>query len=102
MCITVTVLGVGLYLNSLGNDFTFDDPYAVKKNKEARWNAEWSTLITHDYWGTDVMAYDSQSGHRCTLTPNNMKRYMHRTAQHVSYRHDGCTPVRAARGAARR
>ena len=48
MCITVTVLGVGLYLNSLGNDFTFDDPYAVKKNKEARWNADWSTLITHE------------------------------------------------------
>jgi hypothetical protein len=61
MCVTVTVIGAALYLNSLGNDFTFDDPYAVKKNKEARWNAEWSTLITHDYWGTDVMAYDSQS-----------------------------------------
>ena len=62
--------GIAVYLNTLQNQFCFDDSSAIINNPDLLPSAPWSNLFLNDFWGTPMQQEGSHKSYRplCILT----------------------------------
>ena len=62
--------GVAVYLNTLQNDFCFDDSSAILTNPDLLPKTPWTDLFLNDFWGTPMHQEGSHKSYRplCVLT----------------------------------
>ncbi|XP_072311168.1 protein O-mannosyl-transferase TMTC2-like [Eucyclogobius newberryi] len=65
-----TAVAVGLYLNTLGADFCYDDSRAIKTNPDLLPETPWTNILYDDFWGTLLTHSGSHKSFRplCTLS----------------------------------
>ncbi|XP_033019017.1 protein O-mannosyl-transferase TMTC2 [Lacerta agilis] len=65
-----SALGLGLYLNTLGADFCYDDSRAIKTNQDLLPETPWTQIFYNDFWGTLLTHSGSHKSYRplCTLS----------------------------------
>ena len=73
--IILIIVCIGIYYNSLTNEFAFDDYLAIVNNKDVQYGStgpdhfsNYSVLWRDDIWGKDLQAIDSHRSYRPLLT----------------------------------
>ena len=62
--LTVIVLAIFLYVNSLNGDFTFDDHLAWVNNEDTKASSNLTDLLYHDFWGQPLTSDSSHKSYR--------------------------------------
>lgn len=56
--------GLTVYLNTINNDFCFDDYSAIMNNPDLRHTVPWTHLLWNDFWGTPIHLEGSHKSYR--------------------------------------
>ena len=64
------VVGLLLYINTLGCDFCFDDKVAILQNKDLLPTSPWTNILWNDFWGHPIHLNISHKSYRplCVAT----------------------------------
>lgn len=62
-CTLVSALSLGLFWNSLENDFVFDDHLAIRNNNDVS-SDDWWSLWQNDFWGRNLKQSNSHKSYR--------------------------------------
>ncbi|XP_014223794.1 transmembrane and TPR repeat-containing protein CG4050 [Trichogramma pretiosum] len=70
LAVAVCAAALGVYLNSLGCGFVFDDISAIKENRDLRSHTPLKNVFFNDFWGTPMHKEQSHKSYRplCVLT----------------------------------
>ncbi|XP_032804676.2 protein O-mannosyl-transferase TMTC2 [Petromyzon marinus] len=65
-----SLLAAGVYANTLGADFCYDDSRAITSNQDLRPDVPWTRVFYDDFWGTPLSHSGSHKSFRplCTLS----------------------------------
>eukprot|EP00736_Rhodelphis_marinus_P004876 Rmarinus@m.3546 len=62
------LVGISIYINSLGAGFVWDDLAAIERNRDLRPTTPIFEIFKHDFWGDDLMDPDSNRSYRPLTT----------------------------------
>ncbi len=82
----LVLLSIGVYYNSLHNDFTFDDSLALVNNGDVASDSQSLQLWGNDLWGKDIRAHDSHKSYRPLLIKAFQLISKHINNQPISFR----------------
>ena len=79
------VIGTAVFLNTLDNQFCFDDLSAIEQNKDLRAQTPWTNLIWNDFWGTPMHIDGSHKSYRPLCVATFRLNYLLHELQPMGY-----------------
>ena len=74
-----------MFLNTLGNNFCFDDLSAIEQNKDLRATTPWTNLLWNDFWGTPMHIDGSHKSYRPLCVATFRLNYLLHELQPMGY-----------------